>query len=563
MAWLIVKVKSTKDLSFVEQITVYGKLRIIKQFNARFSGDKVLHVSDNQMFIIDGVLLNKLELFSQTKTETLEECIIRMKEQQNSIEICSRLRGPFSGCFYEFENDKLVAFGNQTGDTAVFYYNNDDYFIAGSDFNLVFDTCRRNCLNLTFDINAAYHIMSLGYVVEGHTVAKEIKRVKPGELVCLEHESIKEIVYHRFDNTNIKDITIENAIEQIDFGFKNAVKRCFDKDLEYGYNLHLVDLSGGWDSRMTTWVAHEMGYKCVTNICYAKENSLDRRFAASVAKELRNGFIFQPLDDLNFIYDIEELIRKNYGLATYNGITGGNRLLKSLNFNTFGLEHTGQLGDVIVSSFISSPTGKEVKRISDSDTMSFIFQDENYYRNSELTAMYHRGFQGALTSHFIRRNYTEVVSPFIDVDFMELCFSIPIEYRCSHRLYWLWIKKKYPAAARLPSTRGVTIRDSISWRTLARKLVGNKARYLLKYLNKSGLSRFVFPSDSMNPFDYWYHSETTMREFIMNYFNDSVDLLDDVPGIKQKLDELFDSELVVDKFAALTVLGMKKVYFPE
>lgn len=61
----------------------------------------------------------------------------------------------------------------------------------------------------------------------------------------------KEITqYYSLDNSHVKqDMTAEDAVELIDRYFRQAVKREFDKDKEYGYE-HLVDLSGGLDSRM-------------------------------------------------------------------------------------------------------------------------------------------------------------------------------------------------------------------------------------------------------------------------------------------------------------------------
>ena len=70
-----------------------------------------------------------------------------------------------------------------------------------------------------------------------------------------------------------------------------------------------------------------------------------------IAKYLNHEYMFKYLDDKKFLYDIEEITEKNFCAATYFGITGGNQLLKSLNMGIFGLEHTGQIGDAILSTF--------------------------------------------------------------------------------------------------------------------------------------------------------------------------------------------------------------------
>ena len=132
--------------------------------------------------------------------------------------------------------------------------------------------------------------------------------------------------------------------------FEKAVKKEFEKDKKDGYK-HLVDLSGGLDSRMVSWVANDMGYKEQLNISYCKEGYYDEKISKEIAKYLNHEYIFKYLDDKKFLYDIEEITDKNFCAATYFGITGGNRLLKSLNMKIFGLEHTGQLGDALLSTY--------------------------------------------------------------------------------------------------------------------------------------------------------------------------------------------------------------------
>ncbi len=57
----------------------------------------------------------------------------------------------------------------------------------------------------------------------------------------------------------------------------------FDKDIEYGYK-HLVSLSGGLDSRMTTYVANDLGYgDSIVNLTFSKTNYVDEQTAKDIA----------------------------------------------------------------------------------------------------------------------------------------------------------------------------------------------------------------------------------------------------------------------------------------
>ncbi|HML85681.1 MAG TPA: asparagine synthase-related protein, partial [Bacteroidales bacterium] len=425
--------------------------------------------------------------------------------------LASQFRGPFTGFVIHIKDGWCHAYANQTGDTSVFFIQNEKYSIISSDYNLLFNTCN---IHLTFNSLAAQQMLSLGYLVEDVTFAREINRLLPGQLLLFQPgRAFSFSNYHRFDNTNSLEISIDEAVEKLDLSFRHAVKRCFDKDLEYGYNHHLADLSGGLDSRMTTWVAKELGYKNITNLCYTKAGVKESQYAAWTATRLKNEFIFQQLDDLNFLHDNEEIVRLNHGFGFYAGITGGNRLLKSLNFDHFGLEHTGQIGDVIVGTFLSKATLSKTWNPQDicySDQVKAPIAHTKEYPNDELSMLYYRAFQGALSTHFIRRKYTEVVSPFLDVDFITLCLSLPLEFRVGHKLYARWIELKYPEILEIPSTRALPGHTGGQKQKLQRLLHPSLKKGLVIMLRKLGVLEYARQYQAMNPFNLWYSQDTEL-----------------------------------------------------
>ena len=70
------------------------------------------------------------------------------------------------------------------------------------------------------------------------------------------------------------------------------------------------------------------------------------------------------------------------------------------------------------------------------------------YENQEIFDVYTRGFLWAMSTYVIRQNYFEVGSPLLDIDFLEMCFSIPIKYRKQHNNYLKWIKRYYKGATK-------------------------------------------------------------------------------------------------------------------
>ena len=50
-------------------------------------------------------------------------------------------------------------------------------------------------------------------------------------------------------------------------------------------------LSGGLDSRMTVWVAHDLGYTHQLNMTFCQSNYLDFKIAQQIATDLRHDFM--------------------------------------------------------------------------------------------------------------------------------------------------------------------------------------------------------------------------------------------------------------------------------
>lgn len=76
----------------------------------------------------------------------------------------------------------------------------------------------------------------------------------PGNVIVID-DGFKESPYYIIDNTPDYTLSELDAVELVDSLFKRAVKVQYDSDLRGRVNTHLVALSGGLDSRMTSLVA--------------------------------------------------------------------------------------------------------------------------------------------------------------------------------------------------------------------------------------------------------------------------------------------------------------------
>lgn len=549
---------------------VYERLaegKFQRQTLNKFLNDKAFEETEKLIVVLEGYLLNKIVLFKKYNVFRVSELVAAMLEK-NGEAFFSEFRGCFSGAVYVKAEDKWIVFTNQIGDNPVFYINSEGKFAAGSQVNYILDFCKEQKINLSFDESCAYQLITYGYVATDETYANEIKRLNGGDYLVFQSGKLETKTYHRFEKhtDRFKNRTEEQIIEEIDRVFQNAVELEWGKDEEYGYQ-HLADLSGGLDSRMNLWVAHEMKNRHMKVLTYCKKGYLDETIASDIAKYWKDEFLFRPLDDASFLYDVEENTNLLSGLSLYSGITGGKQFLASLDLSGYGIEHTGMVGDAALGSFYhepsdgerSWPTGMYSEKLKGKLPQHIRETAQSYY-DHEIFLMYARGFHGACNPHLIRRNFTEVGSPFLNVEFMQLCYDIPVELRIGHNIYKKWIIAKYPDAAKFKWEKtGGRITES-KYRTLARKLIKRGPKKLLRML---GLDAFI--SEGMNPIDYWIAHDDKIR----NYLDKTKEtLLAEEAGLfspmlKEDLSNLYDSGNASEKAMVLTVLSAARLYFGE
>lgn len=529
----------------------------------KFMDDKLFLDTENYFCVIEGVLLNKREMFEEYNVNNLQQLLNSLIESKEDL-FFSRFRGPFSGAIYKKAIKEWMIFTNQTGEKPVFYYHNKttNKYILGSEVSYILQIVKQNKVDLSLDESAVYDMLTFAFMERDETYANEIKRLTAGHYIKFDRGEFCVKKYHSFNHShyNTENLDKLSILENVDDLFRKAVKREFDKDVEYGYR-HFSDLSGGLDSRMTTWVAAEMGYKNMTHLIYSQTNSDDEKIAKQISDFWNHDIWFRSLNSAVFMYDIDETIRENAGLSIYCGITGGRRCLRELNLEEFGLEHTGQIGDAILGTFFRKDkdikswnyTGmyseKLLNKIDDKYKYTF---DEN-----ELYLLYTRCLQGAANTHMIRQNYIEVTSPFMDVDFLEYCMSISPNIRLQHSLYIDWINTKYPGAARYKwEKHGFAPADSKTTKFLRKVIKYGPSKIKTKLRIKTKLSK-----KGMNPLDYWYANNKEMRIYLDGYFESHINMELISNDLKKTLCKHYYEGTTIEKAQCLTVLAAIKFYF--
>ncbi|NQV03051.1 MAG: asparagine synthase, partial [Bacteroidia bacterium] len=359
-------------------------------------------------------------------------------------------------------------------------------------------------------------------------------------------------------------ISEEDAIEGIDHLFRNAIKLQFDKDREYGYK-HLVALSGGLDTRMTTWVAHEMGYTDQLNYTFSQSDYLDATIPKQIAADLRHEWLFKALDNGLFLREIDAINSITGGHLPYFGLGHGYSLFKYLNFDDFGIGHSGLFGEAIIGSVfkkVSDIYNKKIRGECSTKLINNVLSDsfERSYKNHEVFLFYQKGFNGVNSGSLGIQEYTETLSPFINLELFNYCMKLPLELMLNHNLYKKWVVRKYPEAA---DYRWAHINAKITDARIKVKGKEIPLRNLLpKILSKmKPVKASIETRRHMNPLDYWYNTNPDIKHFQDIYFLDNIDRISSSNKIKTDCKELYHHGNAIEKNMVLTLLSALKLFF--
>lgn len=525
----------------------------------KFPQDRIFLSTSGQICLLDGYVYNKEEFLCPEGFGQWPDSFA-VSLQKDRADHFDRLRGAFCGYFYDKETDQITVYTDQVSNKALYYYVNGDSWIVSNCVYYMVKVLRANHITYHWNRKAAQYMLTYGYMLDDSTHVAEIHRLLPGCFAVI-GDGCAAVERYYFIRNQEEAMSEEAAVEKVDLAFREAVRREYEKDREYGYQ-HLTDLSGGLDSRMVSWVAHDMGYTDQLNVAYSRSGYWDDKISRQIASDLGHEYLFKSLEDARWMYDVERVVRQNNGAALYSGITGGARLLRTLSADRFGIEHTGMIGDAVLATFYHDRSfnyGKPQLGLHRySERLSYRFDEEilQDYPCQEMFAIYTRGIMGAQSSYMIRQHYVETASPFMDVDLMNVVFAIPFEYRNRHRLYLRWIKEKYPKAADYGWEKwgGVKPKES--------HLLLRKVRTTERLAKQTVCSlRKVKNTDSMNPMDAWYAADMELQRYYASYYESHIDSPVFDEALRKDISVMFHQGNVTEKSMALTVLAAAHLYF--
>jgi asparagine synthase (glutamine-hydrolysing) len=480
-----------------------------------------------------------------------------------------QMRGSYWGVVVDKKNGEVLTYSDHIGSKQIFYAESEESLIVSSNsYELTRHLKEHKTIKPTLNTQAAYFILDFGYTIEDLTIVNEISRLIPGYYLIKEENEVEVREFYRVSKEP-SAISDEEAIEGIDRCFRKAVGSMFDKDKEYGYR-HLVALSGGLDSRMTSYVAHDMGYTDQLNITFSQNGYLDEKIAKEIASDLRHEWMFKSLDNGVFLKNIDETTKLTGGNTNYFGVAHGSSLLDNLDFSNYGILHSGQFGNSIVGTFgnpkkLDAPFAL-VDLVSDPQSKKKVSQYELSvdYPDLEFFLIYNRCLIAGNNGLLPTQSKSESISPFYDLEFWEFCLSIPVEQRAYHRLYKMWINKKYPEAAKYiweqtkaslnsklnVKIKGASYSSKQLWNFFLRKTV-----FKLRADKKEGMAT----KNHMNPIEYWFSTNSNLDEFYHDYVDQHLQHLDVDPELKEYVESLSKEGKPLDYAKILTLLSAAKL----
>lgn len=531
----------------------------------KFENDKTLYNDENYIILIDGVILNLTSLKKEYNANSIEKLIIAMYEKVGE-RFFSYFRGNFCGFFKDKRTGKVLIFTNHTGDKTIFYYHKDNNIVFASEIKHILKFMKENNIKYTLDERGVYSILTYGYMYDNLTNIQEIKRLIPGCYIKIENGRIENLCYYRVSN-KVKDTdeTEEQIMGNIEEKFKAAVKLQVDKNKEYGYD-DVAPLSAGLDSRMTNYMIKKITDKPIYNITYSQTGQLDDKIPAKIAAELKNHWLFKNLDNGLALYYIDESLEFSDGILYYAWPSQLYDYMKLINTENIGIVHTGVIGDVIIGTFFKNTQKKNYTIGDGAYSKTLINKLEKIinikeYENHEIGMMYNRAFNGAVLGYsMVFQYYTEAMSPFMNIEFMEYCLSLPLKYRMSHDIYYKWVRKYHPDAAKY-SHNGKKIPKSCSLKiTLkGKKYALSAIPSMVKNIIKSKINK----NNNMNPVQYWYNSNLELKSKMDKYFSDNIYLMNNYKNIQNDMDNMYKTGTAMEKIQVISVLTFMKKYFKE
>ncbi|MCB9202671.1 MAG: hypothetical protein H6604_06460 [Flavobacteriales bacterium] len=517
---------------------------------------------DYHLFL-DGIILNKKQLINSYSKKNIDE--VFKSQLSENFSFLDKVYGEFNGFFIDFRKKKVLIFINHQATRKVFYTYQKGVFICANSIHKITTKIEENQLKKTVDVNSLYSLLSVGNVLENNTIVNEIKRLHSCEYIEIDLYKKDISIRSYFDLSSInydENKTLDTFTDEFNEVFKNAISQEYSYDVDKNKKSFSL-LSGGLDSRVNIMMARKLGFTINQTMCFSQKDYFDHSISKKIASDFKIPYLFIPFDSIDFVKDIDKLSKENEFLSNFLGSSHFDYALSQVEkINSYTIIHSGQIGDGILGSFVSSKKVNlpNIERLFNSHQLKHKVKNylENYsekYEKEELFLLKNLAFNRTLSgSHISESHNTTLVSPFFHPEVMKLALSIPPKYKFNHRFYFYWINKHLPEA-----TKYIWESTLLPPKNTFTKHFGEQ---ILKRIHKySWLAINRTDKISMVPYEYYFKKNKSLQMHFNAYFENSIDKLDFNQEIKSDVLRLFNDGNFYEKTMILTVLSSLNTLF--
>ena len=171
--------------------------------------------------------------------------------------------------------------------------------------------------------------------------------------------------------------------------------------------------------------------------------------------------------------------------------------------------------------------------------------------------------------YLFARHYTEECAPFLDVDVMDFCLSIPLSKRINRYIYKKWILSKHPEAAGFVWERTGDMIDRsefyLKWKQI-KQIAWDVITHPSLLLRKIGFPvKAPILSDyrGMNPMDKWLKDNKDLQMFVGEYYRTHIEIVGKFlsPKLMGDIEELYMQGSMGEKTQIFTALSVIELLF--
>ncbi|MEC5157363.1 asparagine synthase-related protein [Chryseobacterium sp. MP_3.2] len=542
-------------------ITINPQNVAINSFITKENDDIYVQTSSVDI-LLEGVLLNKQKLLNSFALKDFESLIQELYFQKKE-DFIQLLVGEFRGFIYDKVQQKLMVFTNVTSTQRVFYGKFGETIFIDTSLVRLSEMLKRSDFAVEPDLESLYQLLCFTNLPERKTPIQHIHKILDGHFLNI---NVIEVISNEVEYFNLSEYSRFNgnknaAIDQIHEIFQESVLLEYDKDTEFGTH-HLALLSGGLDSRVAMMYAVKNNRKPDNALCFSQSDYFDHTISEKIAEDLHIHYEFIPLDGGKFLKEIDALTEISEGMVLYTGGIHVQHAVKNMQYENFGLFHSGQIGDGVLGGFNTEPKRKKPTSFKIVENLKFLPQVQSSltnilknYESEELFLLRNVAYNRTILGAHVFQQKRYQTSPFMTQDFLKFAISLPEEWKFNHRFYIEWINKHCKEATNYRWERTL-LKPNAPWKTTFGDQFVKRG---FKILNEKILR--TPQNSSMYPYQFYFHGDPQIQTYYQEYYDHNIHRLENYPELLKDVQELFETKDFNLKSKAINILSIFKLYF--